>query len=381
MKLAKTIFKNILKNETVCCAALVLAASSAFFVHPDEAYLAYPDYRTLALLFCLMIIVAGFQSKGVFAMMGHALLRRARSLRALAAVMVLLCFFSSMLITNDVTLLTFVPFTMLVFRMIGQTERIVKLVVLETVAANLGSMATPIGNPQNLYLYSIADFTAGEFVRAVLPYAGLAFVMLMTAVLIERDEPLLDVDVREENEAQKRQIFRGMLPFLILLVLCLLVVFRVLPYQPVLICVMCVVLVVNRKLYLSVDYFLLLTFLCFFIFIGNMKRIPEISSFLISVVEGRELLMGIFTSQIISNVPAAILLSGFSSDLSALLTGVNVGGLGTLIASLASLISFKFFAKEYPDKKGAYMLRFTIWNGIFLAVLTAEALLLGKISG
>ena len=377
MKLLKMIFKN----ETVFCISFLLAVLSAFVVHPDRMYLSYPDYRTIALLFCLMIIVGGFQSLGIFGMLGQFLLRGAGSVRGLSAVMVMLCFFSSMVITNDVALITFVPFTLIVFRMSGRVERVLKLVVLETIAANLGSMATPIGNPQNLYLYSIADFTAGEFVRAVLPYAGLAFVMLMTAVLIERDEPLLDVDVREENEAQKRQIFREMLSFLILLVLCLLVVFRVLPYQPVLICVMCVVLVVNRKLYLSVDYFLLLTFLCFFIFIGNMKRIPEISSFLISVVEGRELLMGIFTSQIISNVPAAILLSGFSSDLSALLTGVNVGGLGTLIASLASLISFKFFAKEYPDKKGAYMLRFTIWNGIFLAVLTAEALLLGKISG
>ena len=377
MKLLKMIFKN----ETVFCISFLLAVLSAFVVHPDRMYLSYPDYRTIALLFCLMIIVGGFQSLGIFGMLGQFLLRGAGSVRGLSAVMVMLCFFSSMVITNDVALITFVPFTLIVFRMSGRVERVLKLVVLETIAANLGSMATPIGNPQNLYLYSIADFTAGEFVRAVLPYAGLAFVMLMTAVLIERDEPLLDVDVREENEAQKRQIFREMLPFLILLVLCLLVVFRVLPYQPVLICVMCVVLVVNRKLYLSVDYFLLLTFLCFFIFIGNMKRIPEISSFLISVVEGRELLMGIFTSQIISNVPAVILLSGFSSDLSALLTGVNVGGLGTLIASLASLISFKFFAKEYPDKKGAYMLRFTIWNGIFLAVLIAEALLLGKISG
>lgn len=377
MKLLKMIFKN----ETVFCISFLLAVLSAFVVHPDRMYLSYPDYRTIALLFCLMIIVGGFQSLGIFGMLGQFLLRGAGSVRGLSAVMVMLCFFSSMVITNDVALITFVPFTLIVFRMSGRVERVLKLVVLETIAANLGSMATPIGNPQNLYLYSIADFTAGEFVRAVLPYAGLAFVMLMTAVLIERDEPLLDVDVREENEAQKRQIFREMLPFLILLVLCLLVVFRVLPYQPVLICVMCVVLVVNRKLYLSVDYFLLLTFLCFFIFIGNMKRIPEISSFLISVVEGRELLMGIFTSQIISNVPAAILLSGFSSDLSALLTGVNVGGLGTLIASLASLISFKFFTKEYPDKKGAYMLRFTIWNAIFLAVLIAEALLLGKISG
>ena len=157
-------------------------------------------------------------------------------------------------------------------------------------------------------------------------------------------------------------MFGQAVPLLLLLLLCLLVVFRILPYQPVLICVILVILVINRKLYWSVDYFLLLTFLCFFIFIGNMKRIPGISEFLVSVVQGRELLTGILTSQIISNVPAAILLSGFSSDFSALLTGVNLGGLGTLIASLASLISFKFFAKEYPDKKGTFLKVFTIWN-------------------
>ena len=377
MKLLKMIFKN----ETVFCISFLLAVLSAFVVHPDRMYLSYPDYRTIALLFCLMIIVGGFQSLGIFGMLGQFLLRGAGSVRGLSAVMVMLCFFSSMVITNDVALITFVPFTLIVFRMSGRVERVLKLVVLETVAANLGSMATPIGNPQNLYLYSIADFTAGEFVRAVLPYAGLAFVMLMTAVLIERDEPLLDVDVREENEAQKRQIFREMLPFLILLVLCLLVVFRVLPYQPVLICVMCVVLVVNRKLYLSVDYFLLLTFLCFFVFIGNMKRIPQVSELLVSVVQGREFLTGILTSQIISNVPAAILLSGFSSDFSALLTGVNLGGLGTLIASLASLISFKFFVKEYPHQKGTFMKVFTIWNLLFLLALIAEAALIRMTAG
>ena len=374
------ILKNIAKNETVFCVSFLLAVLSSFLVHPDAAYLTYPDYRTIALLFCLMIIVAGLQSLGIFAMLGHFLLKKVHSIRGLSMVMVLLCFFSSMVITNDVTLITFVPFTILIFRMGGQVRRVLKLIVLETIAANLGSMATPIGNPQNLYLYSIAHLTAGEFVQAVFPYAGVSLIMLAAVVLVERDEPLLDVVVKEKTEFTKGKIFRQMVPYLALLILCLMVVFRILPYQPVLICVMIVVLAVNRKLYLSVDYFLLLTFLCFFIFIGNMKRIPEISSFLVSVVEGRELLTGILTSQIISNVPAAILLSGFSSNFSALLTGVNVGGLGTLIASLASLISFKFFSREYPDKKGAYMIRFTIWNGIFLIVLIGEAFLLGQIT-
>ena len=378
------ILKNLIKNETVFCVSFLLAILSAFFVHPDAVYLTYPDYRTLALLFCLMIIVAGFQALGLFRMLGHFLITRAGSIKGLSAVMILLCFFSSMVITNDVTLITFVPFTILVMRMGGRVERVLKLVVLETIAANLGSMATPIGNPQNLYLYSVSDLTAAEFMQAVLPYAGLSLLLLMAVTLIGKDEPLLDVSVEEEKGGAGKtagRMLRGAVPLLILLLLCLLVVFRILPYQPVLICVILVIVVINRKLYWSVDYFLLLTFLCFFVFIGNMKRIPEVSEFLISAVQGRELLTGILTSQIISNVPAAILLSGFCSDFSALLTGVNLGGLGTLIASLASLISFKFFAKEYPDKKGAFMKVFTIWNLLFLLVLGAEAFLIGIAAG
>lgn len=365
----------MLKNETVFCISFLLAAVSALVIHPDSEYLLYSDYRTLALLFCLMIIVAGLKELGVFSILGHILLTRAGSVRGLSAVMVLLCFFSSMVITNDVTLITFVPFTILVFRMSGGGEKVLKLVVLETIAANLGSMATPIGNPQNLYLYSVSGLTAAQFAAAVLPYAGLSLVMLMAAVFAGGDEPLLDVVVRESEGESGRELCRKMAPFLILLVLCLLVVFRILPYQPVFVCVAAVVLAVNRRLYLSVDYFLLLTFVCFFIFIGNMKRIPEISNFLVSVVEGRELLTGILASQVISNVPAAILLSGFCSDFSALLTGVNLGGLGTLIASLASLISFKFFARDYPDQKGEFLKVFTIWNLFFLIVLTAAAVL------
>ncbi|MDN0062026.1 SLC13 family permease [Mediterraneibacter glycyrrhizinilyticus] len=379
------LFKLFLKNETVLCVSFLLAVLSAFVIKPDMLYLTYPDYRTIALLFCLMIIVAGFQSLGIFRMLGHFLITRAGSIRGLSVVMIFLCFFSSMVITNDVTLITFVPFTILVLRMSGRVERILKLVVLETIAANLGSMATPIGNPQNLYLYSISDLTAGEFMQAVLPYAGLSLILLVIVVFVGKDEPLLDVSVKDEQEkrAEKKagRVLGQAMPLLLLLILCLLVVFRILPYQPVLICVILVILVIKRKLYLSVDYFLLLTFLCFFVFIGNMKRIPQVSEFLVSAVQGRELLAGILTSQIISNVPAAILLSGFSSDYSALLTGVNLGGLGTLIASLASLISFKFFVKEYPDKKVAFLKVFTIWNLLFLLVLAAEAFLIGMTAG
>ena len=367
------ILKNIWKNETVCCIAFVLAVASAFLVTPDKEYFAYPDYRTIALLFCLMIIVAGFQSKGVFARIGHFLLKRAGSIRALSAVMVLLCFFCSMVITNDVTLITFVPFTMLVFRMIGETDRLVKLVVLETIAANLGSMATPIGNPQNLYLYSISGLGMGEFALAVLPYAGLSLVLLMAAVVAGRDEPLMDLEMREKKKKSGVEIVKEIFPFLILLILCLLVVFHVLNYIPVLLLVIVVIGVVNKRLYLEVDYFLLLTFLFFFVFVGNMKRIPLISDLLMDLVAGRELLTGVLASQVISNVPAAILLSGFCEDFSALLTGVNLGGLGTLIASLASLISYKIFTREYPESRGRFLAIFTFWNLLFLLLLLGAA--------
>lgn len=170
---------RIVKKETVFSAALLLALLSSVWVRPDMEYLSYPDYRTIALLFCLMIIVAGFQAEGVFSVLGQALLRKAGTRRFLSMTLVLLCFFCSMIITNDVTLLTFVPFTIMVMEMVGQRQELVKLVVLETIAANLGSMATPIGNPQNLYLYSVSGLSAAEFAMAVLPYAGLSLLLLI----------------------------------------------------------------------------------------------------------------------------------------------------------------------------------------------------------
>ena len=368
----KTI-KELMKKETVFCISFLLALVSSLAVTPDEAYLSYPDYRTLAPLFCLMIIVAGFQSLGVFVLLGQFLLKRAGSLRNLPIIMVVLCFFSSMMITNDVTLITFVPFTLLVYQMIHREEQVLKLVVLETIAANLGSMATPIGNPQNLYLYSVSGITWMEFGQAVWPYAAVSLVMLLAVLAFGKDEPLSGEVMEEQKEGGEGKLWISLLPFLALFVLCLLVVFRVLSYVPVLIVVAAAIFLVNRQLFGKVDYFLLLTFLCFFVFIGNAKRIPEISGFLASLVGGRELLSGILTSQVISNVPAAILLSGFTDNFSVLLTAVNLGGLGTLIASLASLISFKFFAREYPGQKGKFLKVFTLWNLLFLAVLTVMA--------
>ena len=240
--------KELFKKETVFCISFILALISALVVKPDGAYLAYPDYRTISLLFCLMIIVAGFQSLGVFMLLGQFLLRRAGSLRNLPIIMVLLCFFCSMIITNDVTLITFVPFTMLVYRMIGKESQVLKTVVLETIAANLGSMATPIGNPQNLYLYSAYGIGLGQFAWAVLPYAALSLALLLGAMAFGKNEPLSGEILQEQQGPKGEELLRALLPFLLLLALCLLVVFRVLPYQPVLTAVAAVIFLVNLKL-------------------------------------------------------------------------------------------------------------------------------------
>lgn len=378
--------KEFWKKETVFCISFLLAAVSLLAVPVDRGYLAYPDYRTLALLFCLMMVVAGFQSLGIFTLLGKLLLRKAGSSRGISILLVLLCFFCSMIITNDVTLITFVPFTLLVSRMVHREERVLKIVVLETIAANLGSMATPIGNPQNIYLHSVSGMGMKAFLLAVLPYAGISLVLLLVALLVEKDEPLAgaadgleDKSPGSQDGIAMRRMLTGAVPYLLLLLLSLLVVFRILPYGVALIVTAVVVFVVNRRLYRSLDWFLLLTFLCFFIFIGNMKRIPEVSDFLMTVLEGRELWLGILVSQVISNVPAAILLSGFTDHFAPLLTGVNLGGLGTLIASLASLISFRFYAREYPDQKGKFLGVFTLWNVGFLLILMAAAVAIGRV--
>ena len=211
---------QFLRQETVLSVAFVLALISSFIVHPDSAWLAYPDYRTLALLFCLMIIVAGLQHLGVFALLGQTLIKKAHSLRMLYAIMILLCFFSSMIITNDVSLITFVPFTILVFRMVEREDRVLKLIVLETIAANLGSMATPIGNPQNLYLYSISEMPFRDFAWAVWPYTALALVLLILSIRSVREAPLAHRLISDEPRteiAPTQNLRRAMLPFLALL--------------------------------------------------------------------------------------------------------------------------------------------------------------------
>lgn len=370
----KRILKSIIsfiKKETVLCAAAVLAAVSMIFVPPDRAYLDYPDYRVLALLFCLMLVIAGLQSIGLFRYLGFRLLGGMRSTRQLGMLLVALCFFSSMLITNDVALITFVPFAIMVLKLAGQEEMMIPVVVLQTVAANLGSMLTPIGNPQNLYLYSAFELDMGSFLWYMLPLALLSAILLGAAVFLRGSIPM-DIKVMEEIKAPQRG---KLLMYIGLFLICLTCVLRILPWQVMLAVMIFAVLCIDRKLFRSVDYFLLLTFMCFFLFIGNVERIPAVSSALRRWIDGSELNMGIVLSQAISNVPAAILLSGFTENVRPLLYGVNIGGLGTLIASLASVISYRCYGNHEGAQKGAYLKAFTLYNVIFLAVLYGAGVL------
>lgn len=389
-----TKIKELFQKETVCCIAFLLAVISMCFVVPSKNYISYIDFRVLALLFCLMAVVRGFSSIGVFTRLGTMLLTHVHSLRMLSALFIFLCFFFSMLITNDVALITFVPFTILVLSMAGQKKFLIPVIVLETIAANLGSMLTPLGNPQNLYLYTISGLSIGAFVRIMLPYSFVSAILLLFFILfLPKDTVSTATTANTANstntvtasntsnvicEAVKaRKNSRILFAFyLILFLLCLLTVLHILPYQILFFLVLTGFLLLDYRVLKDVDYFLLLTFLCFFIFIGNMKQISLVHELISKLLVHHEVLMGIGASQIISNVPAAILLSGFTDDYSALLIGVNLGGLGTLIASLASLISFKFYTNSNGSDTKRFLGIFTLYNVIFLGVLFVLSLIL-----
>jgi len=365
--------KQFIQQETVLTVAAVLAVLSMFFVPPDAQYAGYIDFRTLSTLFSLMSVMAGLRRQGVFDRLGRALLARTRNTLQLVLVLVGLCFFGSMLITNDVSLLTFIPFTFVVLNRLGPDAHrslLIPVVCMQTIAANLGSMLTPIGNPQNLYLYGKSGMSMGAFVRLMLPYTLVSLVLLLAwaAITCRKSSVVLSAGSlsAQPDAPHNRNVI---LLDLILFAVCLLSVIRVLPYgvafAAVLVCTLCA----DRGTLRAVDYSLLLTFVAFFIFIGNLGRIPAFSGWLQELLTGREVLVAVLASQITSNVPAALLLSGFTAKTEALIIGTNLGGLGTLIASMASLISYRQIARELPQEKGRYFGLFTLSNLIFLAIL------------
>lgn len=364
------------KREPVLCIAAVCAAASVALNPPSAAYLNYIDWRVLTLLFCLMAVVAGLQECGVFAVLAQRLLAGERRMRFVTLALVLLPFFVSMLVTNDVALITFVPFAVLVLGLIGRMERLIYIVVLQTIAANLGSMATPVGNPQNLYIYANYELSAGQFFSAMAPLTIISLVGLVIASLCVKPE---GIRVTFAEKAEIRSPGHLILMTL-LFVLCLLSVFRVLPYPALLPVVLAGMLIFERGLFRKVDYGLLATFFCFFLFAGNVGACGPVREVLTQIMEQNTALASGVSSQIISNVPAAVLLSGFTTDWHGLLLGTNIGGLGTPIASLASLISMKAYLKSPDARLGRYLLVFTVANVVALAILVGSVMLMGLIS-
>ena len=444
--------------------ATVLAIISCFFVTPGREYLSYINWRTLILLFCLMAVVAGFAKAGVFRYISRKLSQRMKDTRRLSVGFMLLCFLLSMFVTNDVALVTVVPLTLLT--MMGCSEKAkIQTLVQETIAANLGSMLTPFGNPQNLYLTSYYGIGMGEFLRLMLPYTGVALVILLLQTLISPKEGLggkareagisergaSDAGVPEgrakgavipereareagipegrvkgagtpEREAREAGIPEGrvkeaeipegknreaaslyesgenltgkdemyeealrekllrskgrlvsILLYGILFIVSMFSVARILDYRILFGIILITILVYDRSVLRNVNYTLLLTFVSFFVLIGNLGAMTQIQAALTQMIEGRELLTAILSSQIISNVPAAVLLSGFTDQGKALIVGTDLGGLGTLIASMASIITFQLYSLESGAKKGKYFLTFTLWNVIDLVILGAVA--------
>ncbi|MDF2936894.1 MAG: hypothetical protein K0Q90_2267 [Paenibacillaceae bacterium] len=357
------------KQEAVLVTAFVCAVITMFFVPPSPGYVDYMDFRVLALLFCLMVVVAGVQSCGLFDVLAQKLLSGSKSIRFLGLLLILMPFIGSMLITNDVALLAFVPFAIVVLDMIGRSQYLILVITAQTLAANLGSMATPIGNPQNLFLYSKYHISISSFFAAMLPYTLLSLLGLLLMVFLFKKE---SIEVRFDTPktiSNPRQVYLMSGLFL----LCLLSVLHVVHYGIVLAFVLAAMLLFARDLFRKADYSLLATFVFFFICAGNIGQIEQIRHFLSAIMDKSTLVSSILASQVISNVPAAVLLSGFTERWKELLIGVNIGGLGTLIASLASLISFKLYVKTAEARPFKYLGVFTLANAAGLLVLIAAA--------
>ena len=357
--------KAFLKDEAVLCIAAVCAVLTMFLVPPDVEYLHYIDFRVLCLLLCLMAVVAGFRSAGAFGWLTWQLLRRVHSGRILGVTLVLLPFFCSMLVTNDVALLVFVPFTLGLLGQLGFGKAVVPVIVYQTVAANLGSMATPVGNPQNLYLYAAYDLSGGDFFSVTLPLTAVSLVCLTVAAwfVLPKSLPAQKLDQAEISGAGKLALYAAMF------LLCLLTVFRVVDYRLTTAIIVVVLALVERKLLKEIDFMLLLTFVCFFVVSENLGRVDAVRQFLQNLLNRNALLTAVGASQVISNVPAAVLLSAFTDGWQDLLAGVNIGGLGTPIASLASLITLKLYLRHPGANIAKFMGVFTVANVVGLVIL------------
>lgn len=353
------------KQNIVMLIALLAAIVTSCIVPPDKEYIGYLDFKTLTCLFCVLAVVCALKNIKFFYILALKIVQVFKNARISVLALVYITFIGSMLIANDMALLTFLPLGYLVLTTTGKRKYMAVTFILQNIAANLGGMLTPFGNPQNLYLYTKFEIPTLEFMSIMAPPFLLSILLItLCCIIFVKSEPL-ELQKEEVKLDPKRTVL-----YLILFALSIIIVFRVIPYWIGLIIIPVVLLIVDRKALLMVDYSLLLTFVFFFIFAGNMARIDAVRNVFSGLLEKNTLLVSVFSCQIISNVPSAILLSQFTGNYRDLLVGVNIGGVGTLISSLASLITFREYVKLNPGKGKFYVLVFSLFNFAFLFILT-----------
>ncbi len=366
-----SLLKAIFKNNIVFFVALTAAVITMFIIPPDGEYIGYFDFKTLACLFCTLAVVNALKDIGFFGYIAQKIILRAGTLRIAALLLIYITFIGSMFIANDMALLTFLPLGYYVLNSSDQKKYMAYVFILQTIAANLGGMLTPFGNPQNLYLYSRFNIPDGEFVSIMALPFGVSIALVTVCCLFFPGIKITVSDGIGAAPHKGRTVF-----YLALFFLTIVMVFRLLPYYVILPIVFVAILFADRSALLKVDYFLLLTFAAFFVFSGNMARIPAVSDFFSALLEKSTLLTSVFSCQIISNVPSAVLLSQFTQNYRELLLGVNIGGTGTIIASLASLITLRMYAGYNRGSGGRYILLYSAFSFGFLAILVAVCLAL-----
>ena len=359
----KSSFIEFLKKECVLVIAVTLAILSSFISIPKMSYI---DFKVLILLFNLMVVVAAFKELKVLDSIAIGLLKKCNTYTSISLALVFITFISSMIVTNDVALITFVPLSIVIAR--KANINVLKIVIFQTLAANLGSSFTPMGNPQNLFIYSFYNLSPIDFFKITLPIVILAVLFLV--LLVFKDKKMnLSLDLEDVKIDNKRDVYLFGGLFLIIL----LSVFHVIDYKVTFLITIVMVLILNKKLFSQVDYSLLITFIGFFIFVGNISTMDVVKNFMEGILNSPKstFLASVLSSQVISNVPATMLLSGFTNHFKELLLGVNIGGMGTLIASLASVISYKIYTSEFGNDN--YMKSFTFYNILGLVIFVPIA--------
>ncbi len=359
---------RFIKKNTVFCIAALAAVITCFFVPPDKDYIGYFDFKTLTCLFLTLAVVCALRNIRFFVILSRKLVGLAGNLRSLFLLLIVITFIGSMVIANDMALITFLPLGYFALSVTKQEKYMAYLFVLQNISANLGGMLTPFGNPQNLYLYSYFNIPTGEFCKIMLPAFLLAVLLLVVACIpIKRVKFVIEEDINDKLNIKKTVLY------LVLFAVSILIVFRIIPFLIGLLVIPIILFFADRDSLKMVDYALLGTFFFFFIFSGNMARIDSVNNLISSLLQKDTLIVSVLSCQFISNVPTAILLAKFTSNYPALLLGVNIGGTGTLIASLASLITFSEFKILHPEQTKKYLLIFTVANVVFLGVLTLAA--------